>query len=223
MGHRERMLATILASCLMAVAFTPAAAAPSGLSVQLEPQSTDAQKVEEDWAVDVVAGIGADALRAYQMPSQRRSEAMVELLRRSLDWGFVLRNSLPPVLLEGLTDQERNTVAQALLATTAESYAAAFPNYQGERIDILGVRSLGQGVAVVQTKLVIPSNEADLSIGWVVAGLDGSRAGLRDLLVDGASMLASQQSAILALWDEAAQDKSTFLKRIDSPDPWGDG
>lgn len=223
MGHRERMLPTILASCLMAVAYTPAAAAPSSLSVQLEATSADAHKVEEDRAVDVVAGIGADALRAYQMPGQQRSEAMVELLRRSLDWGFILRNSLPPVLLEGLNDQERNTVAQALLAMTAESYAGAFPTYQGERIDILSARSLGQGVAIVQTKLDTPTNEADLSIGWVVAGLDGSRAGLRDLLINGTSMLASQQSAILALWDEAAQDKDTFLKRIGSSDPWGDG
>lgn len=230
MAHNFPTLTAFLAASAVLSLLTSATAAPTGVASSGAPveqgpgrRSNADRDAAERRAADVVAAVGADALRAYQMPNQERYNAMVGLLQRSLDWGFVLRNSVPSDLMTALDDAERISVARALLMLSAESYASAFPQYDGEQLDITGINLLGQGVAMVSSRLRSPTIDGGLAIDWVVAGLDSQRAGLRDLIVDGGSLLQSQQLAISALWDESGNDKAAFMERINSSDPWGDG
>lgn len=191
-----------------------------GPSIQLAAPSS---RSPEERAVEAVAGVGAAALRAYQQAPAQRLPTMSALLERSLDWGFIIRNSVPPELMAALDDPERQAIARAFLALSAREYAGAFNGYQGEQIDVVSTDLIGAGVVRVATRLRSPQLEGDgLSLDWIVAGLDDQNALMRDLIIDGNSMLASQQLTLAALWEEAENDKSAFLERMTSADPWGE-
>ncbi|WJS87102.1 ABC transporter substrate-binding protein [Paracoccus sp. TOH] len=197
---------------------------PGGNSApQAAQAATPRDAAAEDRAVDAVASIAGGALRVYQLPPQGRLQAMTALVERSVDWGFVLRNSVPPELVAVLNDNERRALAHSLLAVTAGGYVSAFQGYQGEQIDVVSVNTLGPGIVRVGTRLRGEKMDEAIAIDWVVAGLDQNRPALRDLIIDSNSMLASQQLVLGTLWDEVSQDKARFLQRMASPDPWGDG
>lgn len=176
----------------------------------------------EDRAVDAVASIAGGALRVYQLPPQGRLQAMTALVERSVDWGFVLRNSVPPDLVAVLNDDERRALARSLLSVTAKGYVSAFQAYRGEQIDVVSVNTLGPGIVRVGTRLRGEALDEAVAIDWVVSGLDQNRPALRDLIIDSNSMLASQQLVLGTMWGEVSQDKDRFLQRMASPDPWGD-
>ena len=220
----------LIAGAIAAGATFPAQAAPdSAFAVETAAQAEGriASQAErgaaERRAVDLVASLGADALRALQQRPQGRVDAMAALVERYVDLGFVLRSSLPRDLLAALDDRERVVIARAYQSFAAEDYARAFDSYKGEQIDVVSVTTIGPGVVRVGTRLRSPEIEGGLSIDWIVAGLDTRRAGLRDLIIEGSSTLAGQQQMISVLWSEVDKDKAAFLQRIASPDPWGDG
>lgn len=228
MNRKLRVI--LIAGVIAAGAAAKAPAAPdSAFTVETSGQAEGriASQAErgaaERRAVDLVASMGADALRALQQRPQGRVDAIAALVERYVDLGFVLRSSLPRDLLSVLDDRERVAVARAYQAFAAEDYARAFDSYKGEQIDVVSVTTIGPGVVRVSTRLRSPEIEGGLSIDWIVAGLDTRRAGLRDLIIEGASTLAGQQQMIAALWNDVGKDKAAFLKRIASPDPWGDG
>ncbi|WP_273794867.1 ABC transporter substrate-binding protein [Brucella intermedia] len=223
MGRRCQKL--LIAGAIVAGVIAPALAAPSSPAISVETSaqaeaSKAGQEAAERRAVDLVASLGADALRALQQRPQRRVEAMAALVERYIDLGFVLRSSLPSDLLDALDDRERVVVARAYQAFAAEDYARTFDSYNGEQIDVVSVSTIGPGVARVGTRLRSPEIKDGLAIDWIVAGLDTRRSGLRDLIIEGTSTLASQQLMISTLWNEVGRDKAAFLQRISSPDPW---
>lgn len=225
----SRKLQLILMAGTMAAGMTaPAQGSPDsvfavGTTAQVDGTTTSQadREAAERRAVDLVASLGADALRAFQQRSQSRVDAMAALVERYVDLGFVLRSSLPRDLLAALDDRERVAVGRAYQAFAAEDYARAFDGYKGEQIDVVSVNTIGPGVVRVGTRLRSPEIQGGLSVDWIVAGLDTRRAGLRDLIIDGASTLAGQQLVISTLWAEVEKDKGAFLRRISSPDPWG--
>lgn len=226
----RKLQSMLIAGAIVAGATVPALAAPnSAFAVETAAQAEGriASQAErgaaERRAVDLVASLGADALRALQQRPQGRVDAMAALIERYVDLGFVLRSSLPRDLLSALDDRERVAVARAYQSFAAEDYARAFESYNGEQIDVVSVTTIGPGVVRVGTRLRSPEIEGGLSIDWIVARLDTRRAGLRDLIIEGSSTLAGQQHMISALWSEVGKDKAAFLQRIASPDPWGDG
>ncbi|WP_299592490.1 ABC transporter substrate-binding protein [uncultured Tateyamaria sp.] len=174
----------------------------------------------ENRAVDAVSAVAGEALRIYQSPPRERLPELVQLVERSTDWGFVLRNTVPPALVSALSDGERRDLSESLLKVTAQSYAAAFQAYQGEVIDVLSVNTIGPGVACVGTRLRGGTVESDISLDWIVADLGQNRLGLRDLIIDNTSMLASQQLNLETLWSVVEEDKAEFLRRLALPDPW---
>jgi len=189
---------------------------------QSPPAAAQRDGAAEDRAVDAVASIAGGALRVYQLPPQGRLQAMTALVERSVDWGFVLRNSVPPDLVAALNDDERRALARSLLSVTAKGYVSAFQGYQGEQIDVVSVNTLGPGIVRVGTRLRGEALDEAVAIDWVVSGLDQNRPALRDLIIDSNSMLASQQLVLGTMWNEVSEDKDRFLQRMASPDPWGD-
>lgn len=223
MGRRCQKL--LIAGTIVAGVIAPTLAAPSSPAISVETSaqadaSKTGQEAAERRAVDLVASLCADALRALQQRPQGRVEAMAALVERYIDLGFVLRSSLPSDLLDSLDHRERVVVARAYQAFAAEDYARAFDSYNGERIDVVSVSTIGPGVVRVGTRLRSPEIKDGLAIDWIVAGLDTRRSGLRDLIIEGTSTLASQQLMILTLWNEVGRDKAVFLQRISAPDPW---
>lgn len=216
--------AVILAGLAAMVITVPVSAeAEAKVVLTEEPTSSQAEAgAADDRAVDLVSAVGAEALRALQQPSEDRQAAMAQIIERYVDLGFVLRSSLPPDLLAALDDGERVAVVKAYQGFAAADYARVFEAYSGEQIDILSVRMMSSDVARVETRL--RSSQIDgggVTLSLIVAGLDSSRPGLRDLIIDGTSTLASQQALLAALWEEVGRDKHIFLQRIDVPEPFG--
>lgn len=226
----NRKLMFLIAGAIAVGMTFPAMAAPgtpfsveSGAQTDKRGDSQAKRGAAERRAVELVSSLGAEALRALQQRPQSRVDAMAALVKRYVDLGFVLRSSLPRDLLATLDDHERVTVVQAYQKFAAEDYARAFDSYNGEQIDVVSVTSIGPGVFRVATRLRSPEIEGGLSIDWIVAELNPQQAGLRDLIIEGFSTLASQQLRISTLWGEVGKDKAAFLQRITSPDPWSDG
>lgn len=176
-----------------------------------------------DRAVDLVSAVGAEALRALQQPSAARQAAMAQIIERYVDLGFVLRSSLPPDLLAALDDDERVAVVQAYQSFAAADYSRVFEAYGGEQIDILSVTMMSSDVARVEMRLRSSQIEGGgVMLSLIVAGLGTGRPGLRDLIVDGASTLATQQAQITDLWAAVGHDKQAFLQQISAADPWAE-
>ena len=207
-----------------AVAITASTLAEADAKVVLTEEAAGSQAEAasaDDRAVDMVSAVGAEALRALQLPSEARQAAMAQIIERYVDLGFVLRSSLPPDLLSALDDAERVAVVKAYQSFAAADYARVFEAYGGEQIDILSVTMMSSDVARVETRLrssQIEGGGAMLSL--IVAGLDTGRPGLRDLIIDGASTLATQQALIADLWKAVGHDKQAFLQKISAADPW---
>lgn len=227
--NREIWMVWIAGALALGVAAPTLAAPDSPFAIETEAQaegrlaSQADREAAEGRAVDLVASVGAGALRALQQRPEGRIGAMAALVEGYVDLGFVLRSSLPGDLLAALDDNERVAVARAYQAFAAADYARAFNGYNGEKIDVVSVTTIGQGVVRIGTRLRSSEIEGELSIDWIVAGLDTGRAGLRDLIIDGTSTLANQQLQISTLWSEVGKDKAVFLQRITSADPWGEG
>jgi len=213
--------AVILAGAVaMAIAIPASAEADAKVVLTDEPPGSEAGAAD-DRAVDLVSAVGAEALRALQQPSPARQAAMAQIIERYVDLGFVLRSSLPPDLLAALDDGERVAVVKAYQSFAAADYARVFEAYGGEQIDILSVTMMSSDVARVETRLRSSQIEGgDVMLSLIVAGLDTGRPGLRDLIVDGASTLATQQALIADLWAAVSQDKKAFLQQISAADPW---
>ncbi len=204
----------------MAIAIPASAEADAKVVLTDEPPGSEAGAAD-DRAVDLVSAVGAEALRALQQPSPARQAAMAQIIERYVDLGFVLRSSLPPDLLAALDDGERVAVVKAYQSFAAADYARVFEAYGGEQIDILSVTMMSSDVARVETRLRSSQIEGgDVMLSLIVAGLDTGRPGLRDLIVDGASTLATQQALIADLWAAVSQDKKAFLQQISAADPW---
>lgn len=215
--------AMILAgAAAMAIAIPASAEADAKVVLTEEPTGSEAGAgAADDRAVDLVSAVGAEALRALQQPSEARQTAMAQIIERYVDLGFVLRSSLPPDLLAALDDGERVAVVKAYQAFAAADYARVFEAYGGEQIDILSVTMMSSDVARVETRLRSSQIEGGgVMLSLIVAGLDTGRPGLRDLIVDGASTLATQQALIAELWAAVGQDKKAFLQEISAADPW---
>jgi ABC-type transporter MlaC component len=213
--------AVILAgAAAMAIAIPASAEADAKVVLTDEPPGSEAGAAD-DRAVDLVSVVGAEALRALQQPSPARQAAMAQIIERYVDLGFVLRSSLPPDLLAALDDGERVAVVKAYQSFAAADYARVFEAYGGEQIDILSVTMMSSDVARVETRLRSSQIEGgDVMLSLIVAGLETGRPGLRDLIVDGASTLATQQALIADLWAAVGQDKKAFLQQISAADPW---
>ncbi len=215
--------AAILAG-VTAMAVAVPALAEADAKVVLTEELTGLQAgagAADDRAVDLVSAVGAEALRALQQPSELRQAAMTQIIERYVDLGFVLRSSLPPDLLAALDDDERVAVVKAYQSFAAADYARVFETYSGEQIDILSVIMMSPDVARVETRL--RSSQIDgggVMLSLIVAGLDTSGPKLRDLIVDGASTLATQQALITDLWSSVGQDKEVFLQMIFADDSW---
>lgn len=204
----------------MAIAIPASAEADAKVVLTDEPPGSEAGAAD-DRAVDLVSVVGAEALRALQQPSPARQAAMAQIIERYVDLGFVLRSSLPPDLLAALDDGERVAVVKAYQSFAAADYARVFEAYGGEQIDILSVTMMSSDVARVETRLRSSQIEGgDVMLSLIVAGLETGRPGLRDLIVDGASTLATQQALIADLWAAVGQDKKAFLQQISAADPW---
>lgn len=175
----------------------------------------------EDKAVNAVSGIATDFLRAHQLPVERRAAVLRMVFEGAVDWGFVFRNSVPPDLLDAISDNERRTLAEALLRDTALGYSTAFPHYSGEQLDVTDVSILGPGIFRVITRLRGPELEP-IEIAWIVSVPSTGNTVLRDLVIDGGSMLATQQLYLATLWSEVDRSKDAFMQRITSADPWAD-
>lgn len=175
----------------------------------------------EDRALDAVSGIASDFLRAHQLPVERRASVLRMVFERAVDWGFVFRNSVPPDLLDAISDNERRALAEAILRDTALGYSTAFPHYSGEQLDVTDVFTLGQGVFRVTTRLLGPDFEL-VEIAWIVSVPASGNTVLRDIVIDGGSMLATQQLYLGTLWSEVDRSKDAFMQRITSADPWAE-
>lgn len=213
--------AVILAVAVATATALPAfAEADAQVILTEEPPGSEAGTAD-DRAVDLVSAVGAEALRALQQPSPARQAAMAQIIERYVDLGFVLRSSLPPDLLAALDDDERVAVLQAYQSFAAADYSRAFEVYGGEQIDILSVTMMSADVARVEMRLRSSQIEGGgVTLSLIVARLDTGRPELRDLIVDGASTLATQQALIADLWAAVGQDKKTFLQQISPADPW---
>ena len=175
----------------------------------------------EDRALDAVSGIASDFLRAHQLPVERRASVLRMVFERAVDWGFVFRNSVPPDLLDAISDNERRALAEAILRDTALGYSTAFPHYSGEQLDVTDVSTLGQGIFRVTTRLNGPDLEL-VEIAWIVSVPASGNTVLRDIVIDGGSMLATQQLYLGTLWSEVDRSKDAFMQRITSADPWAE-
>lgn len=175
----------------------------------------------EERAVSAVSGIAGDFLRAHQLPVERRAAVLQVVFEAAVDWGFVFRNSVPPDLLDAIRDTERRALAEALLRDTALGYSTAFPHYSGEQLDVIEVSALGPGIFRVTTQLRGPAQEP-VEIAWIVSVPASGNTVLRDLVIDGGSMLATQQLYLATLWSEVDRSKDVFMQRITSADPWAE-
>lgn len=214
-------LATLIAGALVVfpAALTAAPSSDPGLAI-LQP-GQQAPRAAEDRAVDLVSSLTAEALRTFQQSPDSRVELMHGLVERYADLGFVLRSSMPPDLLASLTNPERVVIGRAYLELAATDYARSFDGYSGERLDIVEVAGIGPGLVRVGAILHGPQLAEPMKLDWIVGGLETNRAGLRDIVIDGASTLAHQQQLTGALWEDVGRDKAAFMSRITASDPWG--
>lgn len=171
----------------------------------------------EALALDFVSTAAGGVLRASQQRSQERLAAMARLVEQTVDWGFVMRNSIPPDAMSALSDIERQVLARSMLAVSASEFATTFNGYHGEKIDVVTVNSIGPGLARVQTNMRGPRMAETVRIDWIVAGLDEGRPSFRDLVIDGTSMLSNQQQVLRAMWEEVGHDKAKFLRLVADP------
>jgi hypothetical protein len=171
----------------------------------------------EGRAVDFVSAVAGGVLRASKQRPQERLTAMASLVEHSVDWGFVMRSSVPPAAMAVLSDAERGELARSMLAVSASEFATLFNGYHGEQVDVTAVTMIGPGLARVDTRLRDPRVADGASVVWIVAGLDSGRPSFRDLVIDGTSMLANQQQVLQAMWNEVDQNKARFLALVANP------
>jgi len=185
------------------------AATGDGQGPLIQPQA--AQEPQGDASLDLVSLVSGAALRALQRPQREREEAVGQIIDRYVDVGFILRASVPVQAWSSMSDDERAQAGGVYRRLAAGQYAMAFDGYQGELVDVLAVDRLGDGIFRVRTSLRA-SGKPKIEIDWITIEPEhGGRPMIRDLVVDGASTLATQQGYLQSIWETSGGDVQAFL------------
>lgn len=158
---------------------------------------------------------------------QAVSEDVVEILNKNSD-ATVIKNKLTDKFQKTVditwiakfvvgkhwrtfTKEEQQSYLHNYEKFITASYVPVFKNYNGQKINIVGVKYIGSGYYIVKTSIVKENSSTEYIIEYRVKDLNGLFK-VRDIIAEGVSLISTQRSEFSSLL--TSQGLSSLNKQL---------
>ena len=174
---------------------------------------TSAFAVTTDQATSLVQNVTAQVIALIQQPGAAQSKApqLKSIMAQNVDMRQVAGAALGRYA-RGASPSQRDRYVAAYQDYVARTYANRFSEYGGEQISINGAQDYGSKGVVVDTS--VNSNGQIISIKWQVRDDRSGQPKINDIIVEGLSMISSQQSEFTQMIQEMGGDIDAFIARL---------
>lgn len=155
--------------------------------------------------------------RAIDVLTSKRSEAEREKEFRTLfDEGFDLqaigRFVLGPYWRTA-AEPQRQEFLKLFEFYVVHSYAVRFGEYSGQKLNVQGVRTVGDDAAVVQSQIIQPQGAPPIKVDWQLnKGQQGYK--ITDVNVEGVSMAVTQRQEFASIIQRNGGQLEPLLKLL---------
>lgn len=131
------------------------------------------------------------ALTDKSLTAETRRERFRDLLRVGLDMEHIGQFVLG-AYRRRTSDDQMATFLDLLEDNIVQNYAWRFRNYNGQKLDVLGVREGGRGNTLVETELSQAGDAPPIRVDWRIHEKNGEWRVI-DIVVEGISMMVTQR------------------------------
>lgn len=169
--------------------------------------------VSTDQARSLVQNVTTQVIALIKQPGAAQSKAgqLKSIMSQNVDMRQVAGAALGRYA-RGATPSQRDRYVAAYEDYVARTYADRFSEYGGETISINGAQDYGRKGVVVDS--AVNANGQVISIKWQVRDDRSGQPKINDIIVEGLSMISSQQSEFEQMIQQGGGDLDAFITRL---------
>jgi len=189
------------------ISLTGAFAVATGMS------ATSALAVSTGEARSLVENVTSQVLALIKQPgaAQSKTGQLKSIMSQNVDMRQVAGAALGRYA-RGTSPDQRNRYVEAYMDYVARIYANRFSEYAGEQISIDGAQDFGRKGVVVSSS--VNSNGQLIDIKWQVRENRSGEPKINDIIVEGLSMISSQQAEFTQMIQQLDGDIDAFIARL---------
>ena len=173
----------------------------------------NALAVTPDQAKALVQNVTSQVISLIQQPGAAQSKApqLKSIMAQNADMRQVAGAALGRYA-RGASPDQRNRYVAAYENYVARTYADRFSEYAGEAITINGAQDYGRKGVVVDSS--VNANGQIISIKWQIRDDRNGQPKINDIIVEGLSMISSQQAEFTQMIQQMGGDIDAFIARL---------
>ena len=178
-------------------------------------QALPAAALTADEARTFVQGVTDEMLAIVQAstPDDPRVEQFLELFRRTAALDAIGRFTLGPHW-RGMTEAQQGAFLAAFERYASRVYANRVGDYNGQRLEIIGVQDVGRRGMLVRSRLRQPG-AADIALDWLVSDRGGDTR-IVDIVAEGVSLSIAQREEFAGMIERRGGDFDRFIRDLDT-------
>lgn len=175
--------------------------------------ATSAFAVTTEGAKALVQSVTSQVISLIQQPGAAQSKApqLKAIMAQNADMRQVAGAALGRYA-RGTSPEQRDRYVNAYEDYVARTYADRFSEYGGETISVNGAQDYGSKGVVVDTSVNV--NGQVISIKWQVRDDRSGQPKINDIIVEGLSMISSQQAEFTQMIQQMGGDIDAFITRL---------
>lgn len=184
-----------------------------GIALSTALSVSSAFAVSTGEATSLVQNVASQVIALIKQPGAPQSKApqLKSIMSQNVDMRQVAGAALGRYA-RGASPSQRDRYVAAYEDYVARTYASKFSEYGGETIAISGAQDYGRKGVVVDS--AVNSNGQIISIKWQVREDRGGQPKINDIIVEGLSMISSQQSEFEQMIQQMGGDIDAFIARL---------
>jgi len=164
-------------------------------------------------ARSLVENVTSEVLALIKQPGapQSKTGQLKSIMAQNVDMRQVAGAALGRYA-RGASPDQRNRYVEAYGDYVARIYANRFSEYAGEKISIDGAQDFGRKGVVVTSS--VNANGQTIDIKWQVRDNRSGQPKINDIIVEGLSMISSQQAEFTQMIQQLDGDIDAFISRL---------
>lgn len=175
--------------------------------------ASNAYAVTTDQAKSLVQNVTSQVISLIQQPgaAQSKEGQLKAIMAQNADMRQIAGAALGRYA-RGTSPDQRTRYVDAYENYVARVYTKRFSEYGGEQINIIGAQDVGRKGVIVDSSVNV--NGQVIRIKWQVRDNRSGQPKINDIIVEGLSMISSQQAEFTEMLQQMGGDVDAFIARL---------